>query len=47
LIECIDLLREIKLRLNNNTIGDLFDRARDTKQRIAADNVGFPSHERN
>lgn len=45
--DCINILKEIKLRLNNNTIGDLFETARDTKSRIAADNGGFPSNERN
>jgi prephenate dehydrogenase len=54
--ECIAALQDIKNRLHNNTIGELFDSAKETRSKIASiaggdfnysDNAAFPQDERN
>jgi prephenate dehydrogenase len=54
--DCIAALQDIKNRLHNNTIGELFDSAKETRSRIASiaggdlngsDNAAFPQDERN
>lgn len=39
--DCIMALKDIRQRLRNNTIGGLFETARDTRSRIPPDNKGF------
>jgi prephenate dehydrogenase len=54
--DCIAALQDIKNRLHNNTVGELFDSAKETRSQIASiaggnvngsNNAAFPQDERN